>query len=89
MLAGVLLHVIEAAGPVETSADVALGQFAVNNVDDVLVIVTNVKDAGVFNHAEIVGLAAGSGIEGGAVKDDFPGGKRAGRTGEGLGGNTV
>ncbi len=70
MLRGVLLHVIEAAGPVDLTGYAVvlegLGEYVLDGgfaVDDV-----DYRDA--LERAEIVGLAAGGGIEGSAVQND-------------------
>ena len=69
MLTGVLLHVVEAARPVDAAFDAAGGDRAINDVQDVLVLeVADVENVGFAELAEIVGLTAGSWIEVGLVE---------------------
>lgn len=77
MLSGVLLHVIEATRPLDTTFDWAGGEFLVDDVDDVVTLIADVENVGCPEEADVVRLAAGSGIEGGLVEDDFPGGNGA------------
>ena len=83
MLAGVLLHVIEAARPLDATFDRARGEFLVDDVDDVVVLIADVEDIGLSEEADVVRLAARGGIEGGLVEDDFPGRNRAAGSGDG------
>ena len=78
MLAGVLLHVIEAAGSTDATHYRASGEFAVNEVHDVVAFLADVEDDGFVEEAEVVGLATGGGIESGLIEQHFPSGVRAG-----------
>jgi hypothetical protein len=73
MLAGVLLHVVEAAGPVNATLHFSGIEYLVDNVDDFISIVTYVENVGVAKLADVVWLPAGSGVESGAIENDFPG----------------
>jgi hypothetical protein len=88
VLAGVLLHVVKAAGPVNAAIDGGEREFAVDNVGDVFAVIPNFEDVGLSELAEIVGLAARGGIQRGAVQDDFPGRLGAGGGGIRFDGNT-
>jgi hypothetical protein len=59
VLAGVLLHVIEAPSPIDTALDIAESNLAVDDVLDFVSGVTHVKNVGFTNLAEVVGLTAG------------------------------
>lgn len=83
MLSGVLLHMIESAGPLDATFDWAGGEFLVDDVDDVVALIADVEDVGFSEEADIVRLAAGGGIEGGLVENDFPGGNGAAGAGDG------
>jgi hypothetical protein len=73
MLAGVLLHVIETARPVNAAVDSVRGDFLVDDVGDFLAIIADVENVGFGKLAQIVGLAAGSWIEKGAIEENLPG----------------
>src|SRR5580700_9754858 len=83
MLSGVLLHVVEAARPLDATFDGAGGEFLVDDVDDVVVLIADVEDVGFREETDVVRLAAGGGIEGGLVENDFPGRNRAAGAGDG------
>jgi len=83
MLSGVLLHMIESAGPLDATFDGAGGEFLVDDVDDVAAFIADVEDVGFGEEADVMRLAAGSGIEGGLVEDDFPGRNRPAGAGDG------
>jgi|ERR1700722_880508 len=94
MLGGVLLHMIDAARPVNLAVDGTCGNFSGGVMDHVLGItwsgdvwpsdgVRNVNDfydLRIAQRAHVVRLAAGGGIEGGLIKGNFPAGafRRAG-----------
>ena len=73
MLAGVLLHMVEAALPVDFAVDGASGDFRGCVMHHAVSIggVSNFDDRNTGKSAEIVGLAAGSGIESSAIESDF------------------
>src|ERR1700674_496626 len=73
VLAGVMLHVVEAAGPVDAAFRFAEFDGLVNSVDDFVLSIADVDDVGIAQLAEVVWLASGSRIEGGAIQNDFPG----------------
>jgi hypothetical protein len=89
VLAGVLLHVVEAAGPVDAAFDFgADGEWLADEVPDLAVLVFfNGFDADVegctpgrngAEEAGVIGLAAAGGVEGGAVEGDLPDGFTSG-----------
>src|SRR5450755_3796445 len=82
MLAGVLLHVIEAASPVEGALHRPLAKFLVNDMNDFALVIADVENFCVADAADVIGLAAGSGIERGLIQDHFPRGNCSGRRGE-------
>ena len=73
MLAGVLLHVVEAARPVDAALRFAGIQRSINDVDDFIFVLAHVQNIGVAKFPEVVRLAAGTRIKSGAIEDDFPG----------------
>ena len=97
VLTGVLLHMVEAARPVDAGVNAAGGNGAINYVENVVVFqVADIEDIGFAKFAEIVGLAAGSGIELGLIEEYAPAGSvvagkriRKGLTAENLGGEIV
>ena len=70
MLTGVLLHVIEPAGPVDDAVHRVVRERRVQHVQDVAVLlVDDVDDAGAAQRAGVERLPAGGRIEGGAIED--------------------
>ena len=74
MLAGVLLHVVETAGPVDAAIGFAEFDGLIHHVDDSVLGVANIDDVGIAHLAEVVGLASGRRIEGSLIQNDFPSG---------------
>src|SRR5207302_10083463 len=72
MLAGVLLHVIEAAGPIDAAIDATDGDGAVHDLDDAVILIQHIDDVCVAELAEVMRLAAGGGIQQGLVKNNAP-----------------
>ena len=72
MLPGMSLHVIEAAWPVDAAKNIRVTGAAVDNVKDFVAIVADIEHVRVSDFAQIVRLAAGSGIESGAIKNQSP-----------------
>ncbi len=71
VLAGVLLHVLEAARPIDPPAHRTARNLPFDHVHDAAVVfVDDVDDAGAAERAGIERLAAGRGIEGRAVEHD-------------------
>ena len=71
MLAGVLLHMVEAPRPVDVAADLrAYGQRPVAQVGDDTVLLMYIQHAGLAQRAVVGGLTAALGIEGGTVECD-------------------
>src|SRR5579864_1075533 len=75
VLAGVLLHVVETASPIDAAVNRAGLKLAVDYMDDFVLFVANVEHVGVAEFAEVMGLAAGSRIEPGGVEHDGPRGR--------------
>src|SRR5579859_1852897 len=59
VLTGVLLHVVEAASPIDAARDGAERKFAIDNVKDVFAIVADLDDVGLAELAQVVRLTAG------------------------------
>jgi hypothetical protein len=72
-LPGVLLHMVEAARPIDAAFDSAGGEFAVDDVRDFVAVVADIEDAGIAETAEVVRLAAGGRIESSLIQERFPG----------------
>ena len=70
MLAGVLLHVVEAAGPVQPAMEPLACDRAGQEVGDPVTLVYDVDDLDAAEVAGIERLAAGRRIEGRAVEVD-------------------
>ena len=70
VLAGVLLHVVEAAGPVEGAVDGPVWSGSGEAVRDAVVLVDDFDNGDAGDGAGIEGLAAGGGVERGAVEVD-------------------
>ena len=69
MLAGVLLHVIKAARPVDAAINDAGRYRTVHHVQDVVVFqVANIENIGFTELAEVVGLTSRGGIEMGLIE---------------------
>ncbi len=72
MLSGVLLHVVETTLPIDRAFNGSGRQRFVDDVEDQVPLVPNIKDGGVAKSPTIVRLAAGSGIEKRAIQDNAP-----------------
>ena len=72
MLSGVLLHVVEAARPVNTAVYVGTFRTAVGNMNNFVAFLAHVEDVCVAELARIMRLPAGRGIKGRAVQDHAP-----------------
>jgi hypothetical protein len=72
MLAAVLLHVIEAPVPVNSSLHCANSNRLVDHLDYFLFFVKHIHDTRISKPPDIVRLAAGSGIKRGAIKFHAP-----------------
>src|SRR5258708_22607683 len=72
MLAGVLLHMVETARPVNAAVNAPWGHGAVHHMKDAVFVVANIKNVGIAELAEIVRLPSGSGIQQGLIQDDSP-----------------
>src|ERR1700687_687672 len=73
VLAGVLLHVVKAPRPVDAALGFAEFHGLINGVDDFVLRIADIDDVGVTQLAKVVWLASGSGIEGRAIQNHFPG----------------
>jgi hypothetical protein len=67
VLASVLLHVIEAARPVDAAVHVRIQWLAIDQVQNLIAFIAHVEDVGIPDFAQIVGLASGRGVERRAV----------------------
>src|ERR1700730_4116594 len=76
MLAGVLLHVVEAARPIDASRHCACGEGLIDNVDNIFAVVANVDHSSVPDGAHVVRLPARRWVKGSAVQHNFPRGLR-------------
>ena len=72
MLAGVLLHVVEASGPVDVARDRIAVDRRAQHVRDPLSLVDDVRHLGAAEPSGVVRLAAGGGVERRAVEVDSP-----------------
>ena len=72
MLAGVLLHVVEAARPVDAAFNATSGERTVNDVEDAVIGVPHIHDVGVAQFAKIVGLTARSRVEQSLIEEYAP-----------------
>ena len=71
VLPGVLLHVIESSRPVDRAAQANRGRRAIDDVQNPAVLaVHHVEHADVAEHPDIERLAAGSGVERGAIEHE-------------------
>lgn len=70
MLATVLLHVIEAAGPIDATLDLRSVHGRLGDMDNALAFLEDFQDRRIGNPAKVVWLAAGSRIEGGPIQTD-------------------
>ena len=68
MLAGVLLHVIEAAGPVDLSLDLGGRKRRFEDVRDAVVFIHDVADRDASERAHIERLSAGGWVKHGTVQ---------------------
>lgn len=84
VLAGVLLHVVETAGPVDAAFDTAGGDGTIDDMEDVFVLeIADVEYVGFAEFAQVAGLTAGGGVEVGLVEEHTPAGGVV--AGEGIG----
>src|SRR5215472_4925083 len=87
VLAGVLLHVVEAARPIDKTFYCNALEPAVNNVNDFLLAVAYLQNLRIAKLPEVVRLTARSRIKGRLIQDCLPGGgldPRGRRNGGGL-----
>jgi len=69
MLAGVLLHVIEAARPVNAAINASPAHGAIDHVENLVVLeIANIEDIGFTELAAVIGLAAGSRVKMGLIE---------------------
>jgi hypothetical protein len=73
MLAGVLLHMVEATAPIDPAEDALTGQRRGKEVGDPLPFVHHVDNLDSTQLADIERLATGSGVEGSLIQVDAPG----------------
>ncbi len=72
MLAGMLLHVVEAPRPVDAAVHFRICWTAVDDVNDFVAFISDIEDIGVADLPQIVWLAPRSGVERRAIKNQFP-----------------
>ena len=87
MLAGVLLHVVEAARPIDKTFYFNAFEPAVNNVNDLLLAVAYLQNLRITNLSEVVRLTARSRIKNRLIEDCLPCGgpvSPGGRDGGGI-----
>src|SRR5215469_10512870 len=72
VLAGVLLHVVEAARPIDKTFYFNAFEPAVNNVNDFLLAVAYLQNLRITNLSEVVRLTARSRIKGRLIQDCLP-----------------
>ncbi len=72
MLTGVLLHVVEAARPVDAAIDAANRNRAVHDVNNAIFAVLYIEHVGVAKLAEVVWLTAGTRIKQGLIEHHPP-----------------
>src|SRR4029077_928551 len=72
MLAGVLLHMVETARPVNAAVNAPRGHRTVHHMKNAVFVVPNGQNVGIDEFAEIVRLPPGSGIQQGLIQDDSP-----------------
>jgi hypothetical protein len=72
MLAGVLLHVVEAPPPINLARHLIRPEFAFDDVNDRIVFGAdeNIENGQIVQRAEVMGLAAGGGIEITLIQDN-------------------
>jgi len=70
VLAGVLLHVVEAARPVDRSGEPVTHDRGLDDVGDAVALVDHVDDRHAAEPTGVERLAPGGGVEGGAVEID-------------------
>src|SRR5260370_17674286 len=79
MLAGMLLHVVEAPRPVDATVHFRICWTVIDDMNDFVAFIANVEDVGVADLSQIVWLASGRGVERRAVKNQFPDASRDSR----------
>jgi hypothetical protein len=72
MLASMLLHVIETAGPMDAAFNSAFWHGAVNHVNDAVFVFLNIEHIRVAQFAKVIRLSARGGIQQGLIKNDCP-----------------
>ena len=72
MLAGVLLHVIEAARPIDAAVNRPGLQFAIDDMDDFVAVVAHFEHVGVAKLAVIARLSARGRIQRRLIEHDLP-----------------
>jgi hypothetical protein len=72
VLASVLLHVIEAPLPINNSLHRSNLYRPIDNVDYLIFFVDHIHDTRTSKVPDVVGLAAGGGIKGGAIESHSP-----------------
>ena len=72
MLPGVLLHVIEAARPMNAALGATDRDGTVHDVNDAVILIQHIDHVGVAELAEVMWLAAGGGIQQSLVENNAP-----------------
>src|ERR1700704_246506 len=74
MLPSVLLHVVEAARPVDAAVDIRTFRATVDNVNDFVAFVADVEDICISDLAQVVRLAAGGRVKSRTIQNQPPDG---------------
>jgi hypothetical protein len=77
MLTRMLLHVIEAAHPIDAAVNRPWLQLAIDDVHDVITVVAHLKDVGIAKLAAIARLATRTRIQRRLIEHNFPRRRRA------------
>src|SRR3981189_407852 len=72
MLARVLLHVVEAARPVDAAVDIRTFRATVDNVNDFVAFIADVEDICIRDLAQVVRLAARSRVKSRTIQNQSP-----------------
>src|SRR6267378_2645925 len=74
MLAGVLLHVVKPARPVDAADHIRTFRAAVDDMNDFVAFIADVEDICIGDLAQVVRLAAGGRVKGRTIQNQSPDG---------------